>query len=196
MVGTLFKLGSSLYTSGDTCYYHEIDAKSLSTLRTHHTYRAFGMNSVCSQPLEDAEGNVYLIGGAIQPTFRYSVLKMGAQTRQDKPLEKMFNPLVSFPSRWMFGACPCRNFGMTQNYLIMVEMPLVLNLMKLAATYVKGYCATDWLDWRPQDGVRFVLIHKERGEVLKTEVYSAAPFFSPSIINAYEDGDEVRIKIA
>jgi carotenoid cleavage dioxygenase-like enzyme len=118
---------------------------------------------------------------------------MSAENK-NKKLEKRFEPLSSFPSRWMFGACPCRNFGMTQNYIIMIEMPLVLNLMKLAATYIKGYCATDWLDWRPSDGVRFYLVHKTTGEVVKGEFDAETPFITPIVVNAYENDDEEVIK--
>jgi len=187
-MGTIYKIGSSLFTSGDTCYFHEFDSQSLETLQTYHTIKAYGMNSTSTLPLEDDNGDVYQIGGVIHPTFRYHVLRMDASNK-DKPLEKRFEPFGAFPSRWMFGACPCRNFGLTQNFLVMIEMPLVLNIMKLAATYIKGYCSTDWLDWRPEDGVRFYFIHKKTGEVLKGEFYAESPFITPMIVNTYETSE-------
>ena len=96
-------------------------------------------------PLKDDNGDMYLISGAMHPTFRYTIQKMESQSSTTKPLQERFHSLASIPSRWMFGGSPCRSFGMTKNYIIFVEMPIVLNVMKLAATYMKGYCTKDWL---------------------------------------------------
>lgn len=80
---------------------------------------------------------------------------------------------------------------MTKNYIIFVEMPVVLNVMKLAATYIKNYSTKDWLDWRPHDGTKFYLINKNTGKVLKTEIFAETTFALSSVVNAYEDADNV-----
>ncbi|ODN02656.1 Beta,beta-carotene 15,15'-monooxygenase [Orchesella cincta] len=193
-IGHVFQIGNNLYTAGDTCYFHELDPSTLETMKTYHATKAFNANSFCPQPITDDNGDMYIISGSMQPTFRYTIQKMEAKDR-GKNLDRRFSNLASIPSRWMFGGSPCRSFGMTKNYIIFVEMPVVLNVMKLAATYVKGYCTKDWLDWRPHDGTKFYLVNKNTGKVVKTEIFSETTFALSVVVNAYEDADSIILDV-
>lgn len=193
-IGHVFKIGTDLFIAGDTCYFHELNPDTVETVKSIHATKAFNANSFCPLPLKDDNGDMYIISGSMHPTFRYTIQKMESQN-SSKSLDHRFHNLASIPSRWMFGGSPCRSFGMTKNYIIFVEMPVVLNVMKLAATYIKGYCTKDWLDWRPHDGTKFYLINKNTGKVLKTEIFAETTFALSSVVNAYEDGDDVSAPI-
>lgn len=76
-----------------------------------------------------------------------------------------------------------------------IEPPVIVNLLKLSATYIKGYRMLDWLDWLPGDKTRFVLMSKATGKLLKTEYYSTEAFILVDILNAYEEDNRVVLDI-
>jgi beta,beta-carotene 9',10'-dioxygenase len=82
------------------------------------------------------------------------------------------------------------SFGMTERYLILAEFPLVVNPLRLLFSgqpFIRNY------RWEPDRGVRFHVVEKEGGRVVRTA--RAAAFFAFHHVNAFEDGDEVVVDI-
>lgn len=82
------------------------------------------------------------------------------------------------------------SFGMSENYFILTEFPLVVNSLSLLfwlKPYIENY------QWKPSNGTRFTIIDRHSGEVvarLKTD-----PFFAFHHINAFEKDDELIFDI-
>jgi beta,beta-carotene 9',10'-dioxygenase len=83
------------------------------------------------------------------------------------------------------------SFGMTQNYFILAEFPLVVNPIHLLL-WLKPYIEN--FRWEPQRGTRIWLVHRGTGEVAAQ--YDAEAFFAFHHVNAFEQGDEVVLDIA
>ena len=82
------------------------------------------------------------------------------------------------------------SFGMTERYAILVEFPLVVNPLKLAAggtSFIASY------RWRPERGTRFLVIDRHSGGVTMTA--TAEPFFCFHHVNAWEEGDDVVVDL-
>lgn len=82
------------------------------------------------------------------------------------------------------------SFGMTARYLVLAEFPLIVNPLKLLLSgqpFIRNY------RWRPERGVRFHIVEKESGRVVRM-AHSAA-FFAFHHANAFEDGDDVVLDI-
>jgi beta,beta-carotene 9',10'-dioxygenase len=78
------------------------------------------------------------------------------------------------------------SFGMTEHYLILAEVPLVVNPLKLrfgGKPFIRNY------EWEPDRGVRFHVVEKSSGQVVRRG--QAPAFFAFHHVNAFEDGDEV-----
>jgi beta,beta-carotene 9',10'-dioxygenase len=78
------------------------------------------------------------------------------------------------------------SFGMTERYLILTEVPLVVNPLKLRFSgkpFIRNY------EWKPDLGARFHVVEKASGRVVRTG--RMGPFFAFHHVNAFEDGDEV-----
>jgi carotenoid cleavage dioxygenase-like enzyme len=43
---------------------------------------------------------------------------------------------------------------MSENYLVFIEQPLIINAMKLVTSQVKGKCMRDCMTWSPEELVR------------------------------------------
>jgi len=82
------------------------------------------------------------------------------------------------------------SFGMSENYFILTEFPLVVNslaLMFWLKPYIENY------QWKPSKGTRVTVIDRRSGEIvfrIKTD-----PFFAFHHVNAFEKGDELIVDI-
>ena len=80
------------------------------------------------------------------------------------------------------------SFGMTENYLVLVEFPLTVSALDLKFSgkpFIQNY------RWRPERGLKFHVIDKESGRELATAAADAA--FAFHHVNAFEDGDGVVV---
>jgi beta,beta-carotene 9',10'-dioxygenase len=82
------------------------------------------------------------------------------------------------------------SFGMTENYVILTEFPLVVNPLRLRFSgrpFIENY------EWKPGLGTRIALMSKRDGSVRS---YTAEAFFAFHHINAFEQNGEVFFDIA
>jgi len=99
--------------------------------------------------------------------------------------------------RTLIGSIPVQepaymhSFGMTQQYLVLVEFPLVVNPLQLL---VSGKPFSENYHWKPERGTRFLVIDKHDGQVIHTAKSEA--FFSFHHINAFERDGEVIVDLA
>jgi beta,beta-carotene 9',10'-dioxygenase len=82
------------------------------------------------------------------------------------------------------------SFGMTQNYIILTEFPLVVNPLALLL-WLKPYIEN--FKWKPDRGTPFWIVNRWTGEIVGR--YDCDPFFAFHHINAFERGDELVIDI-
>jgi carotenoid cleavage dioxygenase-like enzyme len=83
------------------------------------------------------------------------------------------------------------SFGMTQNYFILTEFPLVVNPLSLLLwlnPYIENF------KWKPGRGTPIWVIDRRDGKVIGR--YESEPFFAFHHINAFERGDEIFLDIA
>jgi carotenoid cleavage dioxygenase-like enzyme len=83
------------------------------------------------------------------------------------------------------------SFGMSENYIILTEFPLVVNPISLLL-WLKPYIQN--FKWEPKRGTPFWVINRHNGEVVGR--YDADPFFAFHHINAFEQGDELFVDLA
>jgi len=85
------------------------------------------------------------------------------------------------------------SFGITENYLIMIEQPWVANSLKLIGSKLKGYAFKDCLEWHPEEKNVIRIVDKSSGEEVGAEYrvrYTTEnPFFFLNFINCFEDGE-------
>lgn len=82
-----------------------------------------------------------------------------------------------------------RSFAMTKNYLILVEIPFVINPIDLVlgtGSFIEK------IKWKPKLGTNFIIFNKYTGEQVET-ISTKTPFFIFNTINAFEDKDTIII---
>ena len=83
------------------------------------------------------------------------------------------------------------SFGMTENYIVLVEFPLLVNPLSIL---LSGKPFIENFQWKPELGARFFVMRKEDGQIVKT--YQSEAFFAFHHINAFERDDSVIVDIA
>jgi beta,beta-carotene 9',10'-dioxygenase len=82
------------------------------------------------------------------------------------------------------------SFGMSQNYVILTEFPLVVNPLSLLLwlrPYIENFA------WKPRRGTPITVMNRFTGEVVAR--YKTDPFFAFHHVNAFEQGDELIFDI-
>lgn len=82
------------------------------------------------------------------------------------------------------------SFGMTENYVVLVEFPLLVNPLRLLLSgkpFIENY------EWRPSRGARFIRMSKRDGSV---KSYSSEAFFAFHHVNSFEQDGDVFVDIA
>lgn len=79
------------------------------------------------------------------------------------------------------------SFAITEHFIILLEFPLIIQPMDL----MQGKGLTDGLTWKPEEGLRFLIVSKADGK-LHCIVESQAGF-GFHVINAFEQGEDIVI---
>lgn len=79
------------------------------------------------------------------------------------------------------------SFAITEHFIILLEFPLIIQPLEL----MKGKGFTDSLSWKPEQGLRFLIVSKADGK-LHHSVESQAGF-GFHVINAFERGEDIII---
>jgi beta,beta-carotene 9',10'-dioxygenase len=82
------------------------------------------------------------------------------------------------------------SFGLSQNYAILTEFPLVVNpihLLLWLRPFIENF------RWQPERGTPFWLLNRHTGE--KVGRIDSDPFFAFHHVNAFEQGDELVVDI-
>ena len=102
---------------------------------------------------------------------------------------------MSRTRRTLIGSIPAKkpayihSFGLTQNYVIIIEYPFTVTPLCLLAT---GKPFIENFRWRAQQKTRIMLMHRTTGAFAH---YTAEPFFAFHHINAFEQGENVIIDL-
>lgn len=86
--------------------------------------------------------------------------------------------------------CYMHSFGMTENYLILAEFPVVLDPIQYLDL---SQSVLECMRWEPERGTRFLIVDKRDGSIVRT--LTTEGFFAFHHINAFERGGDVVLDI-
>ncbi len=119
------------------------------------------------------------------------ITEMGARSRytvyQIPPGQKRRERIGSVPAR---EPAYMHSFGMTENFVLLAEIPLVMNPLRLL---FRSQPFIEYLEWRPARGTRLIAMNKRDGS-LKT--WTCEAFFTFHHINAFEQNGDLFMDLA
>ncbi|XP_044312329.1 beta,beta-carotene 9',10'-oxygenase isoform X1 [Varanus komodoensis] len=176
------------YVSTETDVMHKVDLETLETKGKVNWSKYIAVNGATAHPHYEPDGTAYNMGNSYgKDGSKYNIICVppqgpnsdGSSLQGAKVLCTIEPDNKAKPSYY-------HSFGMSENYVILIEQPLKMNLWKLMVARSLGKSFSDVLSWEPQQNTRFHVINKLTGQVLPGQYYSK-PFLFFHQINAFDD---------
>jgi len=191
--GAIYPLNQEIVAASDNSFFQCVDSCTLASGKKYDSNKLFGVNMISPHPLRDEEGDIYNVGFSIGMGAKFNIIRIPAQSNKKENLDDLLKKskvICTFPCRWNTAMPFIHSFGMTKNYIVLVEQPLTTPITKLATCVASGSCFQQMTEWRQDAGNKFIIIDKSSGKLVgKLEVLSDESFFFWHIINCYETED-------
>lgn len=156
----IMKCGEDFYATTETNYIRKIDPQTLETLEKVDYRKYVAVNLATSHPHYDEAGNVLNMGTSIVDKGRtkYVIFKIPAEVpgskKKGKGPVKHAEVFCSIPSRSLLSPSYYHSFGVTENYVVFLEQPFKLDILKMATAYMRGVSWASCMSFDREDKVR------------------------------------------
>ncbi|KAM9391492.1 beta-carotene 15, 15-dioxygenase 2, like [Pholidichthys leucotaenia] len=185
------KYKGDYYVSTETNYMRRVDPQSLETKERVDWSQYVAVNSASAHPHYDREGATYNMGnsysrnGYFYNIIRVPPLEENAAVEDSADLTGA-EVICSIPAADPRKPSYYHSFVMSENYIVFVEQPIKLDLLRFVLYKIQGKSFHKIMSWEPQCETIFHLVNRHTGKESEVK-YCAAPMFTLHQINAYED---------
>uniref|UniRef100_A0A6A7FX94 Carotenoid isomerooxygenase-like n=2 Tax=Hirondellea gigas TaxID=1518452 RepID=A0A6A7FX94_9CRUS len=180
-VVSIVNIAGKHYALGETPFMQELDIATLETKGRKSLYKEGGLMTQTPHPVKDKAGNSYIVGQSVTLTGpKYSIIKFPVDGSSPQTIAKL-------PTRWRLSPCYMHSLGITENYIILVEMPLAVSVSEIMSDMFNNLAFIDGMKWH-QESV-FVHLFDLRTQKPVRKKFTASPMFLLHIANCYEDAN-------
>ncbi|XP_075540387.1 carotenoid-cleaving dioxygenase, mitochondrial-like [Dermacentor variabilis] len=187
--GNVYTLGDELFCTSETCFVWKVDQDSLEAIQRYDVNKLVSVNLASAHPITLEDGTSYNLGASFIAGLKYHIVKIPLPSQGCAGLKRA-SVAYNIPSSWKTTFSYYHSFGMTRNFVVFVEQPLVINAVRLIGSRIKGYSFKDCFDWIPKEKTKFVVLDRNTGSVLRTR-FLADPLFFFHAVNAFEDDGHI-----
>lgn len=185
------KYKGDYYVSTETNYMRRIDPQSLETKEKVDWSQFVAVNSATAHPHYDQEGATYNMGNSYgKQGFFYNIVRVPppdeTAAKTDCADLSGAKVICSIPAAEPRKPSYYHSFVMSENYIVFVEQPIKLDLLKFMLYRIQGKSFHKIMIWEPKYNTIFHLVNKHTGKASEVR-YQCAPMFTLHQINAYED---------
>jgi carotenoid cleavage dioxygenase-like enzyme len=177
---SITRIGDQYLALAETPIQVEFDPETLRTVGVHnYETKLSGQMTTVHPQFDFSRGQVFNLVTRYHQVSHYNIYS----------IENLAKPkqIASIPVNQ---PAYLHSFGMTENYFIIAEFPLVVNPLRLLlwlAPYIENF------RWKPSRGSAFWIIDRQTGQVVRR--LESDPFFAFHHVNAFERGDEIVLDI-
>ncbi|XP_054479644.1 beta,beta-carotene 15,15'-dioxygenase [Anoplopoma fimbria] len=191
----IIRYGQDYYASSEVNYMNQIDPATLETVGRINYRNHIALNLATAHPHYDNEGNTYNMGTSLVGLGlpKYVIFKVPADASDKecrKPALSKVQQVCSIPFRSTLFPSYYHSFGMTNNYIVFVEQPFKLDIVRLATAYFRGVNWGSCLKFDKDDITLFHVVNIRTGKAVSTRFHGDALVVFHHI-NAYEDDGHV-----
>ncbi|KAM8898114.1 carotenoid-cleaving dioxygenase, mitochondrial-like [Spinachia spinachia] len=181
------KYKGDYFVSTETNFMHKVNPENLETLEKVDWSKFIAVNGATAHPHYDPDGTSYNMGnsygskGALYNIIRVPPEKTDAKdTLQGTQILCSIVPAnKSYPSYY-------HSFAMSENYVVFIEQPIKMDLMKIVTCKLRGKAMRDGIYWDPKQETVFHVVNKKNGEVSSVKYHTKA-ISTFHQINAFEE---------
>lgn len=175
------------YVSTETNFMRKVDPASLKTLDKVDWSKFIAVNGATAHPHYDPDGTVYNMGNSYgKEGTRYNIIRVPPQKSSSGETLEGAQVICSINPEEKMKPAYYHSFGMSENYVVFVEQPLRLNIMKLLINQIRGKSFAGIMSWEPKLNTVFHVINKHTGKKHPVNFHTKA-FSTFHQINAFED---------
>lgn len=183
-----------LYALSESNYMYRLDPFDLKVIqKVNVTDYLPTIRSTIANPHIEPDGTWYTIG--INAKERsYEFIKYFNKEKRNLNVKVLNNlcengeVLASIPSSFSFAMSYFHSFGMTENYMILLEQSLQISLKSLVKCAVLNRSLTDSVVTKPDQKTRIIIVDKRTGEICR-KYFFTDPLITFNHINAFETHD-------
>lgn len=112
---------------------------------------------------------------AIHCKYNFIFCHLCSEKEKKKSCFKHLEVVCSIPSRSLLHPSYYHSFGMTENYIVFVEQPFKLDIVKMATAYFRGVNWASCLSFHKDDKVFFLML--SNGVSRATDLFHTGLFF-------------------
>ncbi|XP_077313812.1 carotenoid-cleaving dioxygenase, mitochondrial-like isoform X1 [Lithobates pipiens] len=175
------------YVSTETNFMRKVDPATLKTLDKVDWSKFIAVNGATAHPHYDPDGTVYNMGNSYgKEGTRYNIIRVPPQKSSSGETLEGAQVICSINPEEKMKPAYYHSFGMSENYVVFVEQPLRLNIIKLLINQIRGKSFAGTMSWEPELNTVFHVINKHTGKKHPVNFHTKA-FSTFHQINAFED---------
>ncbi|KAF1393633.1 hypothetical protein PFLUV_G00018070 [Perca fluviatilis] len=175
------------YVSTETNVMHKVDPETLETTKKVDWSKFIAVNGATAHPHTEPDGTTYNMGNSYSAKgATYNIIRVPPTKKTAEETLEGATVLCSIPSVDKSKPSYYHSFAMSENYVVFIEQPIKMDLLKIVTGKLRGKSISDGIFWDPKRDTIFHLIHKHTGK-LSSIKYLAKPLLTLHQINAYEE---------
>ncbi|KAI1903298.1 hypothetical protein AGOR_G00025760 [Albula goreensis] len=181
------KYRGDYYVSTETNFMHRIDPDNLESTGKVDWSKFIAVNGATAHPHYDPDGTTYNMGnsytnkGAI-----YNIICVPAEKAGPSETLEGAKVVCSIPAVDKGRPSYYHSFAMSQNYVVFIEQPIKMDLLKIVTCKLRGKALNDGIYWDPKLETVFHVVDKRTGK-LSSVKYHAKPLATFHQINTFEE---------
>ncbi|XP_064207562.1 carotenoid-cleaving dioxygenase, mitochondrial-like isoform X2 [Anguilla rostrata] len=183
------KYKGDYYVTTETNLMHRVDPETLESMGKVDWSKFIAANAATAHPHYDPDGTTYNMGNSY--TFKgafYNIIRVPAGKAGPSETLEGAKVLCSIPSLDRAKPSYYHSFAMSQNYVVFIEQPMKMDLLKIFMSRLRRKPIKDGIYWDPSLETVFHVISKHTGKPVSVKYYTKA-MLNFHQINAFEQDD-------
>ncbi|XP_056298745.1 carotenoid-cleaving dioxygenase, mitochondrial [Pseudoliparis swirei] len=181
------KYKGDYFVSTETNFMHKVNPENLETLEKVDWSKFIAVNGATAHPHYDPDGTTYNMGNSYgSKGAQYNIIKVPPQKTDAKDTLEGAQILCSIVPAKKSHPSYYHSFAMTENYVVFIEQPIKMDLLKIVTCKLRGKALSDGIYWDPKQDTVFHLVDKQSGEVSSVKYHTKA-ISTFHQINAFEE---------
>jgi carotenoid cleavage dioxygenase-like enzyme len=164
-----------------------IDPNDLSIVNTENIREFLPTATAIAHPHVDPHGSWINVGLKMGKESFYNIMKFDAKKNCNNICENG-SLLAKIPTSHKNGISYVHSFGLTENYVLLFEQPLIIDFRKVLMNTVRNKALTGSVTTLKNVNTNIHVVNRHTGEVL-SQKYHTDPQFTFHHINSYETAD-------
>ncbi|XP_049598324.1 carotenoid-cleaving dioxygenase, mitochondrial isoform X2 [Syngnathus scovelli] len=159
------KYKGDYYVCTESNYMHRVDPESLETLQRVDWSTFVAVNGTTAHPHYDPDGTCFNMGNSYGGKgSMYNIIRVPPEKTNAEDTLQGAQILCSIPSTNKFQPSYYHSFAMSKNYVVFIEQPSKVDMMKIATSKMKGKAFCQAIHWDPKLETIMHVIDKSTGK--------------------------------